>query len=366
MSVIEQIALTKIKGIGPKYSRLLLAYFGNVADLFSSSTQELNAIPGLSRNIIQQIRSKACFQEAETELRYVEKHGIDLLWIEDNEYPKRLMHCEDAPLLLYSYGRVDYNAQKVVSIVGTRNATAYGKRIIEELIEGLKEMGVLIVSGLAMGIDVLVHLASVRRNIPNIAVLGHGLSRIYPAQHRDISCEIINNGALLTEFPYQTQPDKSNFPMRNRIIAGLSDATIVVEAREKGGALITARLANDYNRDVCAYPGAVDQPYSSGCNQLIKNNEAHLVRNSEDLLHLMQWKRQYDPKAEEGIQLTLIPNLTDDQRMIYDYIKIKKEASVDDIACFSDWPQSKLAVILLEMEMAGYIHALPGKIYKML
>ncbi|MVZ64902.1 DNA-protecting protein DprA [Sphingobacterium sp. DK4209] len=366
MSVVEKIALTKIKGIGPKYSRLLLAYFGNVVDLFSSSSQQLNAIPGLNRNIVQQIKSKACFIEAEAELRHVEKHGIDLLWIEDNDYPKRLVHCEDAPMLLYSYGRVDYNAQKVVSIVGTRNATAYGKRIIEELVDGLKEAGVLIVSGLAMGIDVLVHLASVRRNIPNIAVLGHGLSRIYPSQHRDLSGEIINNGALLTEFAYQTQPDKSNFPMRNRIIAGLSDATIVVEAGEKGGALITARLANEYNRDVCAFPGAIDQPYSSGCNRLIKDNEAHLIRNSQDLLNLMQWQRESDRTAEEGIQLTLIPNFTDDQRIIYDFLKSKKEASVDDISCFSDWPQSKLAVVLLEMEMAGYIYALPGKIYKML
>lgn len=364
MSAIEKIALTKIKGIGPKYSRLLLAYFGNVADLFASSTQELKSIPGLSTSVIQQIQTKACFQEAEEELHHIEKHGIDLLWLEDKAYPQRLRHGDDAPLVLYSYGNADYNKQKVISIVGTRNATHYGKRIIDELLEGIKDLDVLVVSGLAMGVDVMAHMGSVQRNISNIAVLGHGLSRIYPAHHRDVSREIINNGALLTEFTFNTIPDKNNFPMRNRIIAGMADVTVVVEAGEKGGALITAGLANDYNRDVCAYPGAVDQLYSAGCNLLIKNNQAHLIRNSLDLLDLMQWHDIDEGKKEKGIQLSLMPDLSDDQRIDHEFLRESDEASVDEIAFHSDWPQSKLAIVLLEMEMAEHIVALPGKVYK--
>lgn len=363
MSAIEKIALTKIKGIGAKYSRLLLAYFGNVADLFASSTQELKSIPGLSSAVIQQIQSKAVFKEAEDELYHIEKHGIDLLWLEDKAYPQRLRHCEDAPLVLYSYGHADYNKQKVVSIVGTRNATHYGKRIIDELLDGISDLDALVVSGLAMGVDVMAHMGCIHRNICNIAVLGHGLSRIYPAHHRDVSREIIHHGALLTEFTFNTIPDKNNFPMRNRIIAGLADVTVVVEAGEKGGALITAGLANDYNRDVCAYPGAVDQLYSAGCNQLIKNNQAHLIRNSQDLLDLMQWHNQ-EGNREKGIQLSLLPDLSEDQRIVHEFLRESDEASVDEIAFHSDWPQSKLAIVLLEMEMAGHIVALPGKVYK--
>ena len=363
MSAIEKIALTKIKGIGPKYSRLLLAYFGNVADLFASSTQELKSIPGLSSAVIQQIQSKAVFKEAEDELYHIEKHGIDLLWLKDKAFPQRLRHCEDAPLVLYSYGHADYNKQKVVSIVGTRNATHYGKRIIDELLDGICDLDALVVSGLAMGVDVMAHMGCIHRNICNIAVLGHGLSRIYPAHHREVSREIIHHGALLTEFTFNTIPDKNNFPMRNRIIAGLADVTVVVEAGEKGGALITAGLANDYNRDVCAYPGAVDQLYSAGCNQLIKNNQAHLIRNSQDLLDLMQWHNQ-EGNREKGIQLSLLPDLSEDQRIVHEFLRESDEASVDEIAFHSDWPQSKLAIVLLEMEMAGHIVALPGKVYK--
>jgi len=365
MNKLQQIALTKIKGVGPKTARALLAYFGSVDQIFAAGKKELQAIPGIRTSIVEAILSKSYLNDAERELAFIEKHRIDTLWLEDSSYPKRLKQCEDAPLLLYYRGNADLNPRRCISIVGTRNATAYGKQLCEELVPALKEYDIQIVSGLAYGIDVHAHRLAVKHDIPTIGVLGHGLDRVYPNAHRDIAARMLEKGGLLTEYPSGTNPDRTNFPARNRIIAGMADVTIVVEAAQKGGALITAEIANSYNRDVCAYPGGIDLPYSAGCNYLIKTHRAHLIRHSADLIYLMGW--DHPKPKQETLQLPLLTNsLTKDEQRVYHFLQEKEQASVDEIALHLDWPTSKLAMILLEMEMNGVLLSLPGKVYKVL
>lgn len=366
MDILDKIALTKIKGIGPKLSRNLLNHCDSVDVIFNSSKKELLSIPGIGPSAVESILSKSYLKEAEAELEFIQKHHIEVLWIEDDKYPRRLHNCEDAPILLYYKGNADLNPFRTVSIVGTRNATPYGKRICEQLIDGLSALDVQVVSGLAYGIDVMAHRHSVKQQIPTIGVLGHGLDRIYPAVHREIASKMLAHGGLLTEFPSGTNPDRPNFPMRNRIIAGLSDVTIVVEAAMKGGALITAEIANSYNRDVCAFPGSIEQEYSAGCNYLIKTNRAHLIRNIDDLCYLMDWE-SIPSKTEK--QLVIAPSdLSRDEQKVHKFLADQEleQSTIDQIANHCDWPQSKLAIILLEMEIKGLLLSLPGKIFKLI
>ena len=365
MSILEKIALTKIKGIGPKLSRTLLAYNGSVDEIFRSSKKQLLSIPNIVEIIANSIISKSYLKDAEEEYNFVQKHNIEIAWIEDTNYPKRLRNCEDAPVLLYFKGNVSLNPSRAISIVGARNATSYGKRICEEFIQQLKEYDVQIISGLAYGIDSLAHRESLKNQIPTIGVLGYGLDRIYPATHHELASRMLENGGLLTEFPSGTNPDRQNFPMRNRIIAGLADVTIVVEDAQKGGALITAEIANTYNRDVCAFPGGIDQEYSAGCNYLIKTHRAHLIRHVDDLSYLMNWNKE-DSKPTSR-QLTILPaDMTKDEKKVYEFIKEQEHTTVDEIALYCDWPQSKLAIVLLEMEMKNILISLPGKTYKLI
>ncbi|WP_206367361.1 DNA-processing protein DprA [Sphingobacterium sp. SGR-19] len=363
--MLKKIALTKIKGVGSKTARALLAHCGSVEDIFDASKQQLLSIPNIRKATVESILSKNYLHEAEQELAFVEKHDIEILWTEDTNYPHRLKQCDDAPLLLYYKGAADLNPSRCISIVGTRNATAYGKGLCEELVSTLREYSVQIVSGLAYGIDVQAHRLALKHHIPTIGVLGHGLDRIYPSAHRDIASRMLEGGGLLTEYPSGTIPDRNNFPARNRIIAGLADVVIVVEAAKKGGALITAEIANSYNRDVCAFPGGIDREYSAGCNYLIKTHRAHLIRHADDLIYLMGWERP-EPKPET-LQLPLLTSsLSKDEQRVYNFLHGKEQARVDEIALYLDWPTSKLAMVLLEMEMNGILLSLPGKTYKIL
>jgi len=365
MSILQKIALTKIKGIGPKLSRILLAYNGSVEEIFRSSKKQHLSIPTIGKVLKESIISKSYLQEAEEEYNFIQKHGIEEAWIEDNNYPKRLKNCDDAPVLLYYKGAAKLNPARAISIVGPRNSTSYGKRICEDFIQQLKDYDGQIISGLAYGIDSFAHRESLKNQISTIGILGHGLERIYPASHRELATRMLENGGLLTEFPSGTNPDRKKFPMRKRIIAGLSDVTIVVEAALKGGALITAEIANTYNRDVCAFPGGIDQEFSAGCNYLIKTNRAHFIRNASDLAYLMNWNKE--DKKTVSKQLKLIPeNMTKDENKVYEYIKENGQAGIDEIRMYSDWPQSRLAIVLLEMEMKSLIVSLPGKTYKLI
>lgn len=362
MSLLYQIALTKIKGVGPVMARNLLTHFGNAENVFAASPKQLAVVPGIGLQLSTAIREARVLTEAEAELKFVTKHDIKVLFQDHKSYPNRLKNCYDAPLLLYYKGQADLNSSRVISVVGTRNASSYGQSICIELMEALTTYQVVVISGLAHGIDGYAHQNAIKHGIPTIGVLGHGLDRIYPAIHRGLAANMAENGGLLTEFPSGTNPDKQNFPMRNRIIAGLADVTIVVEAANRGGALITAELANSYNRDVCAFPGSVNQPFSAGCNYLIKTHRAHLISNVKDLEYLMNWEAEREPSKTK--QLTLPISLSMNESEVYTIIQNTGQVSIDELSIRLAWAQSKLAIVLLELEMKGLIRVLPGKIYK--
>lgn len=363
MSLLHQIALTLIPGVGSVNSRLLLKHFGSAEDIFMAKKSRLISIPGIGEKTAQSIMQHDFFERAEKELEFVEKYKIKTFFYSSDDYPKRLKNCFDAPVLLYYKGNAELNSTRVVSIVGTRNATSYGKELTESIVEELKKHNVLVVSGLAYGIDAMAHKACLKQNIPTVGVVGHGLDRIYPSAHRSLAEKMISNGGLLTEFPSQTKPARENFPMRNRIVAGMADATIIVEASLTGGALITAELANSYNRDVFSFPGNIKQEFSAGCNYLIKTNRANLITSAKDLEYILGWVTTQP--IEDQKQLSLRLNLSPDEKKIVDVLLEKGQTGVDELAIETKLPQSKLAITILGLEMQGILIALPGKMYKL-
>lgn len=363
MALLHQLALSCIPGIGSVLARNLLSYCGDAEEVFKAKTKNLAHIPGIGPKTLEFLKEHSALKRAEQELKFIDKFRIKAFFLTDDDYPKRLRNCADAPVIVYFKGNADLNASKVISIVGTRNATDYGKEICRSLIEDLKVHQPLIISGLAYGIDGAAHKEALKNDIQNVAVLAHGLDRIYPAQHRAMAEKILDCGGLITEFMSGTIPDRENFPKRNRIIAGLADLTIVVEANIKGGALITAELANSYNRDVFAYPGRINDEFSQGCNFLIKTNRANLMTRVADLEYLMGWTR--DRVSPLKPQLSLPINLTDDEQIIADILYAKGSLGVDDLAILTGFQQSKMVMIILGMEMQGSIISLPGKVYKM-
>ena len=363
MSLLHQIALTFIPGVGAVNSRLLLKHFGSAEDVFKAKKPQLLAIPGIGEKTAQSILQHDFFKRAEKELNFIEKYKIQTFFYSSDEYPKRLRNCYDAPVLLYYKGNADLNNSRVVSIVGTRNATPYGKELTDSLVEELKKHNVLVVSGLAYGIDAMAHKACLKQDIKTVGVVGHGLDRIYPSQHRSLAEKMVRNGGLLTEFPSETVPARENFPMRNRIVAGMADATIIVEASLTGGALITAELANSYNRDVFSFPGNIKQEFSAGCNYLIKTNRASLITSAKDLEYILVWITEN--RQEEKKQLSLSLNLSSDEKKIVTILIEKNQAGIDELAIETQIPQSKLAITILGLEMQGILIALPGKVYKL-
>lgn len=361
---MHQIALSCLPGIGPVLARNLISYCGSPEEVFKVNETRLRKVPGIGPKMVEVIRNHSVFDRAEKEVSFIEKYKINALFITDEKYPKRLKNCCDAPVMLYFKGNANLDSEKVISIVGTRKSTDYGKDICRELLAGLKIHEPLIISGLAYGIDFLSHKEALKNSLATVGIMAHGLDRIYPAQHRSLAEKMIADGGLLTEFISGTVPDRENFPKRNRIIAGLADVTIVVEANIKGGALITAELANSYNRDVFAYPGRVNDEYSSGCNHLIKTNRANLITKLADLEYILGWmKSSVKPPANQ--QLILPMDLSDDENLIANVLMKKGDVMVDDLALMTGFPQSKLAVHILGMEMKGIIVGMPGKVYKL-
>lgn len=362
MSLIHKIALTLIKGVGPMHAKNLLIHFGSAEQVFSASKEKIMRIDGVGDKTADAILNTDALKKAATHLEFIEKHNIQVLFYADDNYPKRLRNCYDAPLILYYKGTADLNHSRIVSIVGTRNATAYGKLLCKQLAEVLKPYNVIIMSGLAHGIDAAAHKESLNYDIPTVGVLGHGLDRIYPAIHKELTTKMVHNGGLLTEFLPGTNPDRENFPKRNRIIAGISDVTVVVEASIKGGALITAEIANSYCKDVYAFPGRITDEFSEGCNFLIKTNRAGLINNPKDLIYYLGWDDEVIKKEE--IQAELPLNLSKDEQRIIEILK-NNPMAIDDLSILINLPQSKLAIILLTLEMQGILISLPGKIYKL-
>ncbi len=364
MSQLHQVALTYVKSVGPTLAKMLVSYFGDAESVFKASPGKLLKVPGIGEKIINQLNFKEALEKAEDELRFIERNEIDIIFYTDPAYPKRLKNCNDSPVLLFSKGNTNLNTQHVISIVGTRNATEYGKHLCRLLVEELQQYNVLIVSGLALGIDVTAHKEAVRLNMPTVGVLGHGLDRLYPGQNRSTAEKMVLNGALLSEYPSGTIPDKENFPQRNRIVAGMADATVVIEAGVKGGALITAEIANSYNRDVFAFPGRVGDDYSEGCNFIIRNNKAQLLTCAADLAYSLGWEKVNEAKPVEQFMLPI--DLSRDEQMIFDILRQNSgPVAIDDLTIKTNLPTSALAMNLLNMEMQGYIRAMPGKIYSL-
>ncbi len=358
-----KIGISLIPKIGPILTKRLIAYSGSLEGVFNEKKRTLLKIPGFGEKIINELKSANVLEQAENEIDFIKKNNIHPVFYLDDEYPQRLRQCEDAPVIIYVKGNIRLNRQKMISIVGTRNASDYGKELCNKLVESLaiNHKDILIISGLAYGIDICAHKAALKNNLDTAAVLGHGFSTLYPSTHRNVANQIIEQGALITEFTSNETPEAPNFVKRNRIIAGLADATIVVESGERGGALITADIANSYNRDVFAFPGRIGDKYSSGCNKLIKTNKAALIEDYSDLEYLMGWQVTY---KQEPAQKKLFTELNDDEKKVMELLENNEEMSIDQIALQCNISVSKISYLLINLEFNGLVKCLPGKVYK--
>lgn len=360
---LYEIALTLIPYIGVVNGKKLVAYCGGAEAVFCENKNALRQISGIHENIIKGIDSKDVMIRAEEEMMFIEKNGIRPLFYLDKDYPKRLQHCHDSPMMLYYKGNADLNAEKTVGIVGTRNITDYGRYVVEKLIEDLATDNVMIISGLAYGVDAAAHRAALKYDLATVGVLGHGMQTIYPAENRKLSTNMIEKGGILTEFVSGTKPDRENFPQRNRIVAGMVDCLVVIESALKGGAMITAEIANSYDREVFAMPGRVGDIYSEGCNQLIKTNKANLLVNAADIRYVMRW--DVDTKVVAK-QMRLFRDFSEDEKKVMDVFVKNNVVHIDDIIIGTDLSPSKIASILLSLEFDGVLTALPGKRYQKL
>jgi len=361
-----KIGITLIKGIGNTLAKSLIAYVGSVEGVFKEKQQALAKIPGIGDVLSTEIVSQNVLQRAEQEIEFILKNKIQTTYYADRDYPFRLKECPDSPIMLYNRGNCDLNNGKFIGIVGTRNATETGKENCRKLIAGLAsaQPGAVIVSGLAYGVDICAHKAALDAGLPTIGVVGHGLDRIYPAAHRPTAVKMIENGALLTEYLSLTNPDRPNFVQRNRIIAGLCDATVVIESAARGGALITAEVANDYNRDVFAFPGRVNDEWSAGCNALIKNNKASLIESADDILRFMNWE-DHSSGANPVVQTALFMDLSDEEQSVAAVLRQNLDGcQLNELAIQLEKPVSKISSLLLEMEFKGIVKCLPGNLYR--
>ena len=365
-SLEEKIALSLIPQIGPRLVRRLVAYAGSVEAVFEHDKIQASKIPGIGRGKAAYFNRNLLLAKAADEIKYLQKENISCLFYLDENYPRRLKECEDAPVVLYTKGEIDFNAKEIISIVGTRNATEYGRAITESIIADLATSypDLVIVSGLAYGIDIAAHKAALKNKLKTIAVLGHGMHFMYPSMHRKVADSITRQGALVSEFIGSQKPEPGNFVSRNRIIAGLADATIIVESAEKGGALITADIANSYNREVYAVPGKSTDHFSRGCNNLIKMNRAALVENALDIELAMCWVNR--DKKHNTVQKQLFIELSAEEQQIVEFLTTRGDSHPDEISAFLNISVGKVSATLLNLEFQGVVRTLPGKQYQVL
>src|SRR5215203_1535802 len=363
--LLHQLALTLVPNIGDVQAKLLVHHFGKVSAIFRAKQSELEKIEGIGTVRARSIKEFNDFHLAEEELKFIEKYKIQTLFLTDKDYPKRLLNCYDSPTLLFYKGTADLNASKIISIVGTRSNTEYGKQFTEKLVKDLSEQNITIISGLAFGIDAMAHKAALKHGLPTVGVVGHGLDKIYPSENSSLAKEMIKEGGgILSEFFSGTKPDKHNFPLRNRIVGGISDATVVVETNIKGGSMITGNLANAYNRDVFAVPGRTTDTKSCGCNHLIKYNKAILLTDADELLEVMGWKDKLKTKTKK--QKELFIELTPEEKQVVQLLQAKELVSIDEINLSSGLSSSSIAAAILNLELQNVVASLPGKMYKLL
>ncbi len=355
------LKLQATKNVGDIIAKKLIAATGGVEQVFKEPKNTLHKINGIGTHVTDSLFANENLKRAEEELEYIQQKNITISYFLDNDYPQNLKHCIDAPILFFKDGNINLNNQKIISIVGTRNITLYGRDFCNQLIEDLKDYNPIIVSGFAYGVDICAHKAAIKNNLQTIGVLAHGFETIYPKTHKKHISEVHKNGGFITEFWHDEQPLRENFLKRNRIVAGLSKATIIIESAKKGGSLVTADIANSYNRDVFALSGRSNDIYSTGCNNLIKNNQAHLLSSAEDIVKMLNWDllKTSTPKQKE-----LFVSLTDVEQKVYDYLQLNGKQLLDVIALNCDIPVYKLSSVLIQMELKGVVKPLPGKLFE--
>ncbi|UTW63873.1 DNA-processing protein DprA [bacterium SCSIO 12741] len=352
------MALSCVDGIGPVKAKVLIEYCGSAEGVFHESSRTLQKIPGIGSQLTQAIHHCDLFDRIDREVEWMEQCGIRPIVYTDPEFPQLLLQCPDHPLVLYYLGNEDLNKHQVLSIVGTRKMSRYGQETLSAIISDLKDQGLLVVSGLAYGVDYWAHRQAIEIGLPTLGVLAHGLDRVYPHEHQMIAQEMISRGGLISEFMSGTRPDRENFPRRNRIIAGISSATLVVESLEKGGAMITAQLASQYNRDVLAIPGGINDPLSKGCNKLIRSQTAALITNAQDLLDALNWEALKPATKKRRI----IPPAFEKLHQLFQEIKELNLVQIQGRLCLGE---SEVTQLVFDAEMSGFIVPVSGDRYQL-
>nr|BFF36078.1 DNA-processing protein DprA [Tenacibaculum mesophilum] len=355
------LRLQATKNIGDVLAKRLITSVGSVEQVFLEKKNVLHKINGIGTHVTQYLFDESNLKRAEEELYYIQQNNTTFSYFLDDNYPQQLKHCIDAPILLFKDGNLNLNNDEIISIVGTRKMSSYGRDFCNQLIKDLKEYNPIIVSGFAYGVDICAHKAAIKNNLQTIAVLAHGLDEVYPKTHKKYIHQVNENGGFITEFWHDEQPMRENFLKRNRIVAGLSKATIIIESAKKGGSLVTADIANSYNRDVFSLPGRATDIYSKGCNNLIKNNQAHLLTSAEDIVKMLNWDL---PRASAPIQNKLFVDLNETEQKIHNYLQQNGKQLLDVIALDCNLPTYQLSSILVQMELKGVIKPLPGKMFE--
>lgn len=355
------LALMKVEGVGDIIAKKLITNCGSAESIFKTGLNKIAAIDGIGSALVNNLKDKSIFEKADKELKFIQSNNIQVSYFQDDIYPERLKHCIDSPVLIFAAGNIDLKNRKTISIVGTRQITSYGIEFCRKFIEDLVPLDPVIISGFAYGVDIMAHQLAMEYNLQTVGVLAHGLNQIYPKNHKKYMAKMEENGGFITEFWSTSQPDRENFVRRNRIVAGISEATIVIESADKGGSLITANLANDYNRDVFAVPGRVTDKYSQGCNDLIKTQKANVLTSAADLVYVLNWDIE---KKSKPVQKQLFVELEPDEQMVYDFLIKNGKELLDSIALECNLPIFKISGVLLNMELKGVIRPLPGKTFE--
>jgi len=355
------LRLQKAKGVGDILAKRLIVATGDVEQVFKEKAAVLQKINGIGAHVLKHLFDANTQESAEKELSYIQKNKISYSYFLDDDFPKNLNNCIDAPILLFKDGNIDFSNQRIISIVGTRNMTSYGRDFCNQFIEEIATYNPIIVSGFAYGVDICAHKAAIKNNLQTIAVLAHGFEQIYPKIHKQYMHQVYENGGFVTEFWHDENPLRENFIKRNRIVAGISRATIIIESAAKGGSLITADIANSYDKDVFSLPGRATDIYSKGCNYLIKTNQAHLLTSAKDVVQMLNWdvEKQATPKQQQ-----LFVDLNDNEQKVVDFLHQKGKQVLDVIALDCAIPTYKLAPLLLQLELKGVVKPLAGKLFE--
>lgn len=360
--LFNALALLQVDGVGDIMAKKLIAHCGSAEEVLKAKKSKITSIDGVGEIAWQNLQNPNIYRLAEAEMKFIAQEGIKASYFMDAVYPEKLKHCIDGPVVLFSSGNINLEGRKIISIVGTRQITSYGTDFCRKLIEDLALLNPVIVSGFAYGVDITAHQAALDNNLQTIGILAHGLNQIYPKVHKKYMSKMEENGGFMTEFWSTSNPDRENFLKRNRIIAGMAEATVVIESADKGGSLATANLANDYNRDVFAVPGRITDKYSQGCNNLIKSQRANLLTDAADMIYMLNW--ELEEKKHKPVQKQLFVSLEGDEQRVYDYLQKNGKELMDVIALECELPVFKISSLLLNMELKGVIRPLPGKLFE--